>query len=269
MRLPPAGGGGSRSRLRLGGVLSCSLSDFPGRVARVFFVSGCNLRCPFCHNPSLVLPQGEAGDEWREVSELVGAMADGLLDGVVISGGEPTLQEEAVSLLAEMSRAAGLAVKLDTNGTRPDVLERMLSHGVLDYVAMDSKQPFRGSGKLGGAAAGDAAAPLIARSVRLLIEACMKEDVAVEFRTTLASPWLSEDEMREMAFHLEEVCRETADCGAGAKRRPLLVLQPFRDERTLEPAFPLSNRPWSPSAMERLVASLDAECAHLDVRTRG
>lgn len=123
----------------LGGFLKHSLIDFPGLVSCVVFLSGCNFRCPYCHNPELVNPDGTSGSP-LDLSWLKAFLSsrDGLLDGVVITGGEPTLQPD-LALLCRTVKDAGLAVKLDTNGSRPGVVRSLLSQGLVDYVAMDIK----------------------------------------------------------------------------------------------------------------------------------
>ena len=122
-----------------GGIQKSSLIDFPGKVACVLFLSGCNFRCPYCHNPELVLGKPAAVPSLEE--DAVFAMLEtrrGFLDGVVISGGEPTL-DPGLPTLCKTIRGMGFSVKLDTNGSRPYVLSRLMEDGLIDYVAMDLK----------------------------------------------------------------------------------------------------------------------------------
>lgn len=127
--------------MRIGGYVPCSLSDFPGRVAAVVFTQGCNWRCPWCHNPALVHPEkfGEPIAVDNVLRRLAGRR--GKLDGVVVSGGEPTLQPGLADFFREV-RAMGFATKLDTNGSRPGVVQELLDDGLLDFVAMDLKAPW-------------------------------------------------------------------------------------------------------------------------------
>lgn len=118
-----------------GALKSPSLIDFPGRLAAVFFIAGCNFRCGFCHNASL-LGQPRAGMSWANLRRLCKRFRGEWADGAVVTGGEPTLAAELPELL-RLLRAYGFAVKLDTNGSRPDVLARVLP--LVDYVAMDIK----------------------------------------------------------------------------------------------------------------------------------
>ena len=138
-------------RMRIGGLQKVTLLDYPGKVACTVFLSGCNLRCPYCHNPGLVLPEQSEGSEIPE-AEVLSFLErrKGKLDGVCITGGEPTLQPELPEFLEKLRRL-GYAVKLDTNGTNPAMLKALLHERVLDYVAMDIKNsPSRYAETCGG-----------------------------------------------------------------------------------------------------------------------
>jgi pyruvate formate lyase activating enzyme len=125
--------------MRICGLQKLSMVDYPGLLAATVFTGGCNLRCPFCHNAPLVTELDRNPEEHSEEEVLAFLKKRrGLLDGVVISGGEPLLQE-GVAEFARAVRALGFSVKLDTNGTFPDQLESLLNANVLDYVAMDIK----------------------------------------------------------------------------------------------------------------------------------
>ena len=129
--------------MRIGGLQQTSTLDFPGLVSAVVFTAGCNFRCPYCHNYQLV----------RAPESLLSLPADGVLarlrpfagwiDGVVISGGEPTLHAGLAELCAAI-KGLGFAVKLDTNGHRPQVVEALAARGLVDMVAMDLKAPLAG-----------------------------------------------------------------------------------------------------------------------------
>lgn len=110
--------------MRIGGLQKLTLLDYPGKVACTVFLSGCNLRCPYCHNPGLVLPEQSEGSEIPE-AEVLSFLErrKGKLDGVCITGGEPTLQPELPEFLEKLRRL-GYAVKLDTNGTNPPCSRR-------------------------------------------------------------------------------------------------------------------------------------------------
>jgi pyruvate formate lyase activating enzyme len=179
----------------IGGFQPFSLSDFPGHAAAIVFTQGCNFRCPFCHNPSLwpAIP----GDPPVETAEAVlSFLADrrGLLRGVVITGGEPTLQAGLANFLEGVKRL-GLGVKLDTNGSRPEVIAELLSGGLVDYVAMDVKAPFPKYDLLCGCAVDQGA---IRRSMDLIAAS----GVAHHFRTTFFQALLSDADIEAIQASL-------------------------------------------------------------------
>ena len=192
------------------GLQKLTLLDFPGRVACTVFLQGCDLRCPFCHNGGLVLGGMEP------VTDDVGLLdflkkRRGLLDGVAITGGEPLLRRELPALLRSI-KELGYAVKLDTNGTNPDMLEALAQEGLLDYAAMDIKnRPDRYAETCGGV---DLLGP-VKRSAALL----MAGAVDYEFRTTVCAPLHTPEEMAGIGRWLK-----------GAKR---YFLQPFVDSGEL------------------------------------
>ena len=121
-----------------GGYLPASFLDWEGHVSAVIFCLGCNFRCPWCHNGGLALGDGEKLGLGKILSDVERRAA--FLDGVVISGGEPSLQP-GLAALARAVKEMGLAVKLDTNGSRPEVIEALLNEGLVEHVAMDVKAP--------------------------------------------------------------------------------------------------------------------------------
>jgi pyruvate formate lyase activating enzyme len=133
--------------MKIGGLVPFTLSDFPGRVAAVVFTKGCNFRCPFCHNGGLLAAEGDTMPESDVLAFLAGRRSR--LGGVVISGGEPTLQADLADFCRKV-KALGLAVKLDTNGSRPDVLAALFAEDLVDFVAMDVKAPASGYDRLAG-----------------------------------------------------------------------------------------------------------------------
>ena len=168
--------------MRILGLQKLSLVDFPGKVAATVFTGGCDLRCPFCHNAPLVLPgRGTSALDAGGVLDFL-ASRRGLLDGVVLSGGEPLLQPDAADFLAEV-KAMGFAVKLDTNGCHPDALADILDRRRADYVAMDIKNSLEKYPWTVGVPGFDTAP--VERSARLLMEG----PADYEFRTTLVRPF--------------------------------------------------------------------------------
>jgi len=202
--------------VNLKGWIRTSLIDFPDHIATVLFTAGCNFRCPMCHNADLVLrpeelPDVPEGEVWAFLDRRAG-----LVDGVAITGGEPTLQSDLVPFLRRL-RKRGLAVKLDTNGYRPEVLEALLAEGVVDYVAMDIKGPPGKYALLAGRDGLDLGR--LERSVDLL----RGGTVLYEFRTTVVPGLLDEEDVEEIARWI-----------TGASR---YVLQQFRPVGTLDPAL--------------------------------
>ena len=162
--------------MKLGGLQKMTLLDFPGRVACTVFTVGCNFRCPFCHNRSLVVspavPEFSQDDFFAFLRK-----RKGLLDGVAVTGGEPLLHPDMPAFL-EKIRSLGFAVKLDTNGAFPDRLRAILEAGLADYVAMDVKNSPEKYEQTADAAR---LLPQVERSVALLLEG----KTPFEFRTTL------------------------------------------------------------------------------------
>jgi pyruvate formate lyase activating enzyme len=117
--------------------LKSSMIDYPGKIASVLFTTGCNFRCPYCHNAPLVTGENDAKDLEHLLETL--KKRKRFVDAVVISGGEPTLHEELLPFMKELKNE-GFSIKLDTNGTKPNRLNQWIRAGVLDYIAMDIKQ---------------------------------------------------------------------------------------------------------------------------------
>lgn len=124
--------------MKIHGFMKMTLLDFPGKVACTVFTGGCNLRCPFCHNASLVTDiDGETEIKADDIIDFL-SKRKGLLDGVAITGGEPLLQADIKQFISKI-KSLGFSVKLDTNGSYPDKLKDLVNSGLIDYVAMDVK----------------------------------------------------------------------------------------------------------------------------------
>lgn len=182
--------------MKLGGAQWTTLVDDPGHVAATLFCAGCTFRCPYCHNPELVLPDQVGVLACLPVDEVLRELERrrGFLDSVVVSGGEPTLQQDLPSLLEQL-KALGFRVKLDTNGSRPDVLDAVLSNGWVDFVAMDIKAPWDAYSRMTGVPVDR---EKIVRSVQLL----QRRAPAYEFRTTVA-PGLGMDDLLRIGEQLD------------------------------------------------------------------
>ena len=170
--------------------------DFPGHISATVFLGGCNFRCPFCHNHSLV--ENPEGYEDIPLTYIMARLAElgGWVDGVCISGGEPTIHPLLPSLIAKI-KALGLIVKLDTNGTRPDVLKALIEEGLVDCVAMDVKAPLNETSYARAAGrAVDLAA--IQESISLLKQG----KVEYYFRTTVVPALHKGEDLLHIAHHL-------------------------------------------------------------------
>lgn len=170
------------------GFQGTSLLDFPGRIASLVFFGGCNLTCPFCHNPALVVDPEQLSD--YPLAAVLGELAErrAFIDGVVLSGGEPTLAPELFELLSGV-RALGLQVKLDTNGLAPAVLERLLAAELVDYVALDLKTAPERYRELDGR---PVPVDNLLHSIRLLLEG----RVDYELRTTCVPGFVEDADLQ-------------------------------------------------------------------------
>ena len=234
--------------MKISGLQKLTLLDYPGRVACTVFLNGCNFRCPYCHNSQLL----EAGVEpVMTVEELLAFLRkrQGILEGVCITGGEPTLHSQLFDLLQAV-KDLGYSVKLDTNGYRPEVLQKVLDLGLVDYVAMDIKNNPAAYGETVGLAAPDLTK--IEESIRLLLEG----RVDYEFRTTVVLPLHSEETISDMARWLQ-------DLGNGRKAKRLF-LQPFVDRDTV----PVAGFSAPDSDQLNIFSALIASCAE-EVAFRG
>ena len=178
------------------GLQKLTLLDFPDKMACTLFTYGCNFRCPFCQNGSLVLPERRTDDLIAE-DEFFAFLEKrrGLLEGVCISGGEPTLMPDLPHFI-EKIKSMGYPVKLDTNGYRPDVLEELIKGGLLDYVAMDIKNSKERYGETTGIP--DLDVKLIERSAEIL----MSGSLPFEFRTTVLKSLHSIEDMHSIGAWL-------------------------------------------------------------------
>ncbi len=189
--------------MHIGGFQKNSLIDFPGQIACVVFTPGCNFTCPYCHNPDLAagpaVPQkGTGAGSPVYTEEEIFAFLEkrrGLIQGVAITGGEPTLQKDLVTFITRV-REMGFKIKLDSNGTRPKTLEALFDQGLVDYLAMDIKTDL-------------AHYPLVLKNkadldkIRESIGLIMKKAPAYEFRTTCVRPFITRDIMAGIAREIQ------------------------------------------------------------------
>jgi pyruvate formate lyase activating enzyme len=228
--------------MQIKGLVKTSIVDYPGKVATVLFVGGCNFRCPYCYNVDLVLRPETLPD--IEVGEVLGLLAErqGLVDGVVVTGGEPTLQAD-LDFLGEV-KALGLAVKLDTNGYHPHSLQRLLQERLLDYLAMDVKAPV---GKYSLVAGRRVDAKRIEDSIQLVLSS----EIEHEFRTTVVPGMVGVEDVGAIAQSI-----------AGARR---YFLQQFRPSSTLAPQF-TTRDPYPATVLEEMADAARRWVANVSIR---
>ncbi len=175
----------------IGGIQKLTLLDYPGRVAATLFTAGCNFRCPFCHNAPLVTEIDKS--TFIDESEILSFLTkrQGVLDGVVITGGEPTLMPDLPEFVGKI-KALDFDVKLDTNGTNTKMLEHLINNKMIDYVAMDIKNSIDRYKETAGVSDLDIEA--VKASAALL----MQGNIDFEFRTTVISPYHTEEDFEKI-----------------------------------------------------------------------
>lgn len=201
--------------MKIGGLQKLSLVDYPHHTAVALFTIGCNMRCGYCHNPELVLPERFADAIPEEDILLFLESRVGRVEGVVVSGGEPTMHADLPDFIRRVKKL-GFLVKLDTNGTHPDMVRELLNEKLLDFVAMDIKASMARYHEV-VARAVDLEA--IQETIRLI----KTSGVDHEFRTTLVKSQVSPEDLDEI--------------GRLVKGSPRFALQRFRPGLTLSPQF--------------------------------
>lgn len=197
----------------IGAITKFTLIDFPGHISAIIFTQGCNFRCPFCHNPELVLPEKfEDPIPEDEVLKFL-AHRKKYLDGVEFTGGEPTLQKDLPQMIKKI-KEMGFAVKLDTNGTNPEMLKQLFSENLLDYVAMDVKSSLERYDEIAGVKTDK-------DKIRESISLIMNNAPDYEFRTTVIK-----------GFHNIEEIRRIGELIQGAKR--YFIQRPHFDKTVSE-----------------------------------
>lgn len=234
--------------MRISGIQPFTLLDYPEKTACVVFTAGCDLRCGYCHNPEFVLPE--------EIKKLKGAFLSeeavyrfletrrGLLDGVVVSGGEPTLAGGLDRLLHSI-KEKGFLVKLDTNGNRPDVLQQLFEKNLIDYVAMDVKTALPAYRSLVGAG-------VVPKHIVASMCHIRTSGVAYEFRTTLIQEVHTDTILSEMCSLFDPV--------------DTLYLQPFRHGHVLDIKFH-GFHAFSLDEMRRIQSLFRPHLRHVMIRT--
>jgi len=214
----------------IGGFQKFSLIDYPGKICAIIFTQGCNFRCPYCHNPELVNPKLfqepiDADDIFRFLEK-----RKGKLDAVEITGGEPTLQPDLIEFMRKI-KAMGFLIKLDTNGTNPEVVEKIIKNKLVDYIAMDVKAPLEKYEKV-------VRAKVDKQKIKEAISLIMNSHIDYEFRTTVTKSILTKEDIIDIAKTIK-----------GSK---LYVLQKFIHSKILDPSLAKRAKTFSDAELEAI-----------------
>ena len=200
--------------MKIGGLVKFTLIDFPGCPAAIVFTQGCNFRCRYCHNPELVYPHLFQEPVTEEEVKAFLVRRQGTLEGVVVSGGEPTLQPDLVRFMADL-KALGYKTKLDTNGSQPNVLQELLDKKLVDFIAMDIKAPLDKYALITGV---DANATILRRSMDLIHQS----GVEYEFRTTYDTEVLTDADIASISQLTQGKNFRVQECLPVAKEKATL-----------------------------------------------
>jgi len=203
--------------MRIKGLQKFTLIDYPGKLACTIFTAGCNFLCPFCHNSELVCEKEIGNIKDISEQEIFAFLEErkGFLDGVCITGGEPTINKEIIDFIQKI-KDIGYLVKLDTNGSNPKILEKLLKRNSVDYVAMDIKAP---RGRYSEIVCRDIDEETIDKSINLL----KNSTIDFEFRTTVVPELLDKKDILEITNWIR-----------GSKK---YYLQKFIGHKTIDPRF--------------------------------
>ena len=222
----------------IGGLQKTTLIDYPGKVACTVFLVGCNFRCPFCHNRDLVSPElfkktGIVPISEKEFFDFLDKRKK-ILDGVCITGGEPTINQDLCQFIKKI-KVLGLSVKLDTNGSNPEVLKKLIKEKLLDYIAMDLKTDFEEYSK---------AIRIInyESKIKESIEILLRSKLNFEFRTTVVPGLHNKKNLVKLAKQLKNL-----NLKAG------WFLQNFRAQNCLDETF-LQKKPFTLAEMKKFVS---------------
>jgi len=216
--------------VKIGGLEKSSLIDYPGKVSAVVFTYGCSLRCPYCHNPELVIERFNKDIQIRQkyffdfLKKRVGK-----LDGVVITGGEPLIYDDLDIFICKIKKM-GFLVKLDTNGMHPDKLQYIIDKGLVDYIAMDVKYSESSYIKLAG---GKIAYRKISKSIQII----MNSGIEYEFRTTYVKGIHDLDSVEQIASLIKD--------------SRVYYIQNFREGKSIDPTLSSINS-FSPTELKKI-----------------
>ena len=229
--------------MKIGGLQKVSLIDYPGLICAIIFLQECNFKCPYCHNPELVDPQlFHPCIKENDVLDFLN-MRKGKLDAVTITGGEPTIQDKLPAFIKQI-RKMGFAVKMDTNGSQPQVIKTLLDGKLLDYIAMDIKAPLAKYDNI-------VRVPVNADSIEESIKLILKTKIPYEFRTTIVESQLEENDILQIAKLI-----------SGANH---YVLQKFVPVKVLDKKF-LNEKSYSDEKLQKIKNRLEPQIPSVTIR---
>jgi pyruvate formate lyase activating enzyme len=229
--------------MKIGGLRRVSLIDYPGLICATVFLQGCNFKCPYCHNPELVDPDlFRPCMKEKDVLDFLQTRR-GKLDAVAITGGEPTIQNNLIPFIKQIKKM-GFAVKLDTNGSQPQVIKTLITEKLLDYIAMDIKAPLE---KYKDIVKTHVNPDSIKESIGLILNA----KIPYEFRTTIVESQLEENDILKIGELI-----------AGASR---YILQKFIPTKTLDSRF-LKEKSYSDEKLQEIKSHLEKQITSVTIR---
>ncbi|MCX6807051.1 MAG: anaerobic ribonucleoside-triphosphate reductase activating protein [Candidatus Berkelbacteria bacterium] len=240
-----------KEHLPIKGFIPITLLDWPGKIASMIFVGGCNFRCGYCYNKELVLhPEKLPEVDKQEIFSYLEKKKN-WVDGVIISGGEPTLYESLTDLLKEIKNT-GLFIQVQTNGTNPEMLQKLIKQKLVDCIAMDIKGPLNKYEKITGTKINT---KNIEKSIRLIAQ---NPKIEFEFRTTVAPNLLSEKDFESIGKWLKKIF--------GPRSSKIhYYIQQFRNEKTLD-GKQSKIKPLNYQGLEKIVAILKKYIRYVEIR---
>jgi pyruvate formate lyase activating enzyme len=232
-----------KRKMKIGGLQKVSLIDYPGLICGIVFLQGCNFKCSYCHNPELVDTKlFQPCIKENEVLDFLNTRK-GKLDAVTITGGEPTIQDDLVPFIKQIKKMK-FAIKLDTNGSQPQVVKTLLDEKLLDFIAMDIKAPLE---KYKSVVKVPVNSDLIKESIKLILKA----KITYEFRTTIVQSQLEENDILQIAKLISDADH--------------YVLQNFVSTKTLDKKF-LKEKSYSDEKFQEIKKHLENEIRSVTIR---
>ena len=202
--------------MKIGGLLKFSMIDFPGYISAIVFTQGCNIRCKYCHNPELLPISGETSYSEEEILYYLEKRKK-CLEGLVITGGEPTLQPDLKDFIKKV-RSFGYKIKLDTNGTNPQMVRELINEHLVDFIAMDVKAPFEKYHLVCGT--------VDTRKVQETMSLIIESGIAYQFRTTYYKKVLNDSDIEIIKSMCPDISKfKLQECLPVNEIKPTLKLE--------------------------------------------